>query len=117
MSLSCCAHGRQSRLQAYERGLKTLRPLLASDEGGLRFFHRRPVALFSLRRNLPSVDVQICENGCGFGTILVAINVGPAIMAGELSYAALWRVPLNYVVPFCVATWGALGNVRSNRPR
>lgn len=51
------------------------------------------------------------------GTILVAINVGPSILAGELSLKALWRVPLNYVVPFCVATWGALGYARPNRPR
>ena len=51
------------------------------------------------------------------GTVLVLINVGPALVAGELSYSMLWRIPLNYLVPFCVATWGALGNARSGRPR
>lgn len=51
------------------------------------------------------------------GTLLVAINVAPAMVSGELSYSMLWKIPLNYLVPFCVATWGALGNARSNRPR
>jgi hypothetical protein len=51
------------------------------------------------------------------GTILVAINVGPAILAGEAQPAVLWRVLLNYLVPFCVATWGALSNSRAGRER
>jgi hypothetical protein len=51
------------------------------------------------------------------GTILVAINVGPAILAGSVQGLALWRIPLNYLVPFCVATWGALSNSRASRSR
>jgi hypothetical protein len=49
------------------------------------------------------------------GTILVVINVGPSILAGGLAPAGLWRIPLNYLVPFCVATWGALSNARPDR--
>jgi hypothetical protein len=45
---------------------------------------------------------------------LVMINLGPSFLAGELPYSALWKIPLNYIVPFCVATWGALGNARSH---
>lgn len=46
------------------------------------------------------------------GTILTAINQGPAIMKGETTTALAWKVPLTYAVPFCVATWGALSNSR-----
>jgi hypothetical protein len=47
------------------------------------------------------------------GTILVAINQGEAVLAGQLRPALLWQIPLTYAVPFCVATWGALVNTRS----
>lgn len=40
------------------------------------------------------------------------INQGPVILAGALAPALLWKVPLTYAVPFCVATWGALLNSR-----
>ncbi|MEP0392770.1 MAG: nitrate/nitrite transporter NrtS [Erythrobacter sp.] len=39
------------------------------------------------------------------GTILCAINQGDAILAGES--IVVWKVVLTYVVPFCVATYGA----------
>jgi len=39
------------------------------------------------------------------GTILCAINQGDAILAGETP--VLWKVILTYIVPFCVATYGA----------
>lgn len=51
------------------------------------------------------------------GTVLVIVNVGPAMIAGELSQSMMWKIPLNYIVPFCVATWGALSNSRSHRSR
>ncbi len=44
------------------------------------------------------------------GTILVAINQGATIAAGELRSSLAWQVPLTYAVPFFVATWGALSN-------
>jgi hypothetical protein len=46
------------------------------------------------------------------GTILVTINLGPQFIAGDIPARVLWRIPLNYVVPFCVATWSALSNAR-----
>ena len=39
------------------------------------------------------------------GTILVAINQGDAILAGEMP--VIWKLVLTYIVPFCVATYGA----------
>lgn len=49
------------------------------------------------------------------GTLLVAINQGNVLLAGDASRALLWKVPLTYAVPFCVATWGALINSRVGR--
>jgi hypothetical protein len=46
------------------------------------------------------------------GTLLVTINFGPLFIAGNFPARALCSIPLNYVVPFCVATWGALSNAR-----
>lgn len=48
------------------------------------------------------------------GTVLTAINQGNDIVNGDFKSALLWKVPLTYCVPFCVATWGALIN---SRPR
>lgn len=44
------------------------------------------------------------------GTALVAINQGNSILGGNFPLALVWKVPLTYAVPFCVATWGALAN-------
>lgn len=47
------------------------------------------------------------------GTILVAINQGTVLLGGSFPAELLWKIPLTYCVPFCVATWGALTNSRS----
>jgi hypothetical protein len=46
------------------------------------------------------------------GTALVLINQGAVLVSGVLPASLLWQIPLTYLVPFCVATWGALGNSR-----
>jgi len=46
------------------------------------------------------------------GTILLAINQGDVLLRSEWPAALFWKVPLTYVVPFVVATWGALVNGR-----
>lgn len=50
------------------------------------------------------------------GTVLVVINQGTVLSAGNFPPELLWKVPLTYMVPFCVATWGALSNSRSQPP-
>ncbi|WP_322797400.1 nitrate/nitrite transporter NrtS [Tepidiforma sp.] len=42
------------------------------------------------------------------GTILTLINQGNVLLAGHLPAALLWKIPLTYTVPYCVATWSAL---------
>ena len=46
------------------------------------------------------------------GTVLVLINQGGILLSGAWPASLAWQVPLTYAVPFCVATWGALGNAR-----
>jgi hypothetical protein len=44
------------------------------------------------------------------GTLLVLINQGTVLAAGAFPPELTWKIPLTYLVPFCVATWGALSN-------
>ena len=46
------------------------------------------------------------------GTILVAINQGNIILGGSFPGALIWKVPMTYCVPYCVATWSALRMAR-----
>ena len=49
------------------------------------------------------------------GTVLMIINQGDVLVGANWPAALIWKVPLTYLVPFVVATWGALvnGRVRS----
>jgi hypothetical protein len=47
------------------------------------------------------------------GTILVAINQGNVLTRAHPPASLAWKAPLTYLVPFCVATWGALANSRT----
>ena len=49
------------------------------------------------------------------GSVLVAINQGDILLARRWDGALAWKVPLTYLVPFIVATWGALLNSRVSR--
>jgi hypothetical protein len=42
------------------------------------------------------------------GTVLLAINQGDVLLSARWPGALAWKVPLTYLVPFLVATWGAL---------
>jgi len=58
---------------------------------------RRPVLLRSLRASLV------------VGSLLTLLNQGDHLLSGDLPPALWWKIPLTYVVPFVVATYGALG--------
>ncbi len=51
--------------------------------------------------------------GAIVGTILVAINQGDMILAGQLDASAAWRIPLTYLVPYCVSTYSGVGAIRT----
>jgi hypothetical protein len=50
------------------------------------------------------------------GTILTAINQGTVLFSSNIPSALLWKVPLTYCVPFCVATLSVLLNTRMGTP-
>ncbi len=51
------------------------------------------------------------------GTILTAINQGNILLRGDFPPSLYWKIPLTYVVPYCVATTGAILNSRSTMDR
>ena len=50
------------------------------------------------------------------GTLLLIINQGDVLLSAAWPRALLWKIPLTYLVPFLVATWGALVNSRVRNP-
>jgi hypothetical protein len=46
------------------------------------------------------------------GVILTGLNQGDVILYGPISTSLLWKIPLTFLVPFCVATFSALANTR-----
>jgi hypothetical protein len=65
----------------------------------------------TLRR--PSLLKRSAGTAPVVGTILTTINQGTTLAGGELSGRLIWQIPLTYLVPFLVATWGALSNSRA----
>lgn len=79
------------------------------------------------RLRLPDGD-RLCCLGCALrhrpllarslriavlvGTVLVAINHAGRLLHGPLTAGLAIQILLTYLVPFCVATWGALGSAR-----
>lgn len=49
------------------------------------------------------------------GTVLNAVNHGAMVLDGHWSDIAAWRVLMNYVVPYCVASYSAARNELRNR--
>ena len=46
------------------------------------------------------------------GTVLTILNQGDTLFAGQWRSALYWKIPLTFCVPFLVATFGAMTNVR-----
>lgn len=42
------------------------------------------------------------------GSILIIINHGDALLAGQAGSALLWKVPFTYCVPYAVSTFAAV---------
>jgi hypothetical protein len=67
----------------------------------LKIARRRDVVIRGLRA------------GAIVGTILVAINQGDLLLAGNLPLDTLWKIPLTYCVPYCVSTYASVSTIRS----
>ena len=46
------------------------------------------------------------------GSALVALNQGDLLFTGQWVSVLFWKIPLTYLVPFLVATWGVLSSAR-----
>jgi len=68
--------------------------------------------VFALRPWLSASPPPLRRDRPRRGDRLVAINQGDALVAGRWQTSLAWTVPLTYLVPFLVATWGALVNSR-----
>lgn len=63
----------------------------------------------ALRRDIVIRGLKV---GVIVGTILVAINQGDMILSGQLDASAAWKIPLTYLVPYCVSTYGGVSAIR-----
>ena len=61
------------------------------------------------------VLVRGLKVGLIVGTILTAINQGDLILAGTLTAENAWKIPLTYLVPFCVSTYAAVSAIIAHR--
>jgi hypothetical protein len=50
------------------------------------------------------------------GTVLVAINHGPAILAGGLTQGRIFQILLTYMVPYTVSTLSSVATRHEMRP-
>ncbi len=50
------------------------------------------------------------------GVLQIVINQGDVVLGGNASTALIWKIPLTVMVPFAVATVGALTNSRRTTP-
>ena len=49
------------------------------------------------------------------GTLLVAINQGDHLLAGEVAGSGWLKIALTYLVPYAVSTWASVAASRSAR--
>ncbi len=78
----------------------------SSHPGEENFYHLKCILISStLVRRSAKASVIV-------GTLLLALNQGDFIISGEFYRAMIWKIPLTYLVPFCVASWGSVTNAR-----
>ncbi|MEM7540936.1 MAG: nitrate/nitrite transporter NrtS [Pseudomonadota bacterium] len=65
---------------------------------------------FAIRRDIVA---RASKLAIVVGTVLVAINYGDRILAGSLVSSDFIKIMLTYCVPYCVATYSAVGALRA----
>ena len=87
---------------------------VGGDDSPYSIFNRQLLwATFGLLGMLVAVKVpyQRLRSFVIVGTILVVINHGDRIVAGDWPHAM--KIALTYFVPYCVTTWGAITGKRA----
>ncbi len=64
----------------------------------------------ALRRD---IFMRGAKTGIVVGSILTLINYGDVLLAGQLSSAMAWKIPLTYLVPYCVATYASVAATKT----
>ena len=82
---------------------------LSYGQGFVLDLERRCLRCTLLR---PSLVKRSLLTALVVGTLVTAINQGNIMLGGDFAGDLIWKVPLSYLLPFCVATWGALVNSR-----
>jgi len=62
----------------------------------------------ALRRDVVVRGVKV---GLIVGTILTAINHRDLILGGIFDAASAWKIPLTYLVPYCVSTYAGVSAI------
>ena len=60
----------------------------------------------------PAVVRRACGYALVVGAILIAINHGDAILAGDLDATRCWKMGLTLLVPYTVSTLSSVGAMR-----
>ena len=61
------------------------------------------------------VVVRGLKYGVVVGAVLIVINHGNAILAGQLDPTRIWQMMLTVLVPYCVATASSCGAILEKR--
>jgi hypothetical protein len=62
-----------------------------------------------------TVVVRALKYAVGVGAILIAINHGDALLAGEVGSGRVAKMGLTMLVPYCVSTASSVGAMRENQ--
>lgn len=66
-----------------------------------------------------ALDAAIVRRACGYalivGAVLIAINHGDAILAGDVDGRKVVKMGLTLVVPYAVSTLSSVGAIRALR--
>ena len=76
----------------------------------MRVANREEIACFRCALRNRGILRRSFLTALAVGSILVLINQGTLIFAGDFPAALGWKIPLTYLVLFLVTSWGALGN-------
>ena len=60
----------------------------------------------------PSIVRRALAYALVVGAILIAINHGDALLAGEISVGRVWKMALTALVPYCVSTASSVSAIR-----
>ena len=64
----------------------------------------------AMRKDIVSRAVK---TGIVVGSVLTLINYGDVLVVGQFSSAMAWKIPMTYLVPYCVATYASVAATKN----